>query len=445
MSVAATDGISPVLFYFDCQVTNVSFEGTTQKCLSHLVFHCPSKEKVERTFEAFIKLPKLFLNANEQEEQKIDSNSASNQNGNNENQIQKYSFKQVWPALKKWVGSSLGKGGVAVLVGHESYKKHCPILKKTLMQIGETIPAQWKMFCTEYLKNTLLIGANRSLPSLCHVLDIKSLDDENAYNNVLMVKSVFEKMIGSVGFSDILQTIATSGHPVIDTAQMIKAKQKAMLVFLAFKPTGQFPKAGSGYLLPKVIEVAGYCPETNSRFSSLVNPEREISKEMEESYGVSNKELEKAENFQRVWTNFEQWIDKNKKGDTDKVTFLAGHEIWGMDLKLLSSECKRGNFVSSLCQRYRQKRLKTLDIKTLSRSIFKGKKGLSHDLNDVRLRLKIRKPSSLRASKEVSVVNSIFKKFTKGLSKEEVQDTLKTRHFILNMKSLIKEKGEFKV
>lgn len=413
----------PKLLFLDLEVANVPTQkGEPSQCITQIVVHDPDREKSNRTFEAFIKPSRLIINKKEE---------PNFSHGNSE--VPKYKFKKAWPYLRDWVNEGLNGKRVAIFVMHNGYKHDWPILKEACARINEAIPQHWKPFCTAYLAGALHIPGERTLTGLCHTLNVKVRPAHNAYNDVKMLKGVFNKIVGDTDRTELFKGMLDKEHPIKSVASLIKTNKTAMLVFFDFESTGLFPKKGCGGENPRVVELAGYIPQLDQSFSTLVNPECPIPAEAQAVHHISDQDVADAPDFKTAWTAFESWI-KGHLGSINQEICWAGHNIWGYDLPLYKAESERVGLPKL--------NGKSFDTLYLSRHIFKGVK-VSHKLQHLRELFNIPEDEAHRAAGDVRVNWLVFKKFTEGLNEKQISTALLSAHPILSLGALIRDNGTF--
>lgn len=415
---------TPRLFFLDLEVDSVPKEkGDPLQCITQIVVHCPTREKAQRTFEAHVQPPEELRKKKEELNFEHDSK-----------QPAKHAFKVVWPHLKKWVNRDLNGNQFAFFVMHNGYKHDWPILQSELARIGESVPNSWKPFCTLFLAKALHIQGDLSLTGLCHSLGVEVLKAHDAYNDVMMLQGVFNKMIGETEVSKVMTAMTDPDHPVRAVASVIKTNDTAMWVFFDFESTGLFPKKDDPGPNPRPVELAGYIPDSDASFSELINPGCPIPDEARDIHGISDEDVEHAKDFKHVWTKFEDWINTHLKQTSKKVACLAGHNIWGYDMKLYESECERVGV--------KKRFWKSFDTLFLSRSLFKGVK-TSHKLQDLRKRFNIPADQAHRAAGDVRVNWKIFQKFIEGVPPNKINTALMSAHPVISMATAIRDHGAF--
>ncbi|MEX1012255.1 MAG: exonuclease domain-containing protein [Waddliaceae bacterium] len=416
---------TPVLFYLDFEVDHVREEEKDPlRSITQMAAKCPSAAE-NKYFEAYIK---------PMQEAQSYKQSPSFQPG--EHKIERYLFKDTWPAFKKWVDSKRSKDQQALFVMHNGYEHDWPILKDECARIGEAVPKYFRPFCTLFLANALHIqldrNASNSVSGLCNRFNIEKLPAHKALNDVEMLSQIFEKMIGKAAMNDVLNAAVAPQHPVIEVAKVIKAHQTAMLVFFDFESTGLFRND----FTPRAVELAGYIPEKNALFESFINPGCPIPKESQAIHGISDEDVKDAKGFKAVWLQFEDWIQENSGNSVEKIICLAGHNIWKYDLKLYKSECERVGL--------KHRNWKSIDTLWISKHLHKGVKGVSHKMQDLRIRYGIPEDAAHRAGGDVRVNYEVFKKFVEGVPKEELSKALLSKHPIYEIGAAVRNCRVFK-
>lgn len=435
---------TPRVYFLDLEVDSVpSDRGEPHCCITQICLYDPLREKGKRIFEAYVKPPKHLM----RKEEEISFTHETTQRA-------KYEFKQVWPHLKNWVNEGLDGKRFAVVVGHNMYKNDWPILQNECARIQEAVPKYWKPFCTLYLAGALGIPkGEQSLASLCQRYNIEHLRQHDAYNDVKMLVNVFGKMIEGSDFRKIANAMVLQpqDHPAREVANIVRATQEAVLVFFDFESTGLFPKKGESGVNPRATELAAYIPSTDATFCSFVDPGFDegikltdivvqltgITEEMIRKAGTEYKEKTgKKMNFKAVWTDFENWMDQNIGPTVKKVKVLAGHNIWGFDLKLYKSESERFGMKTHYW--------KSIDTCALSRTLYKGHtpqpKGF-HSLQGIRKRMLIPENNAHRALGDVEVNYKVYKKFVDGVDPNRLSEAILSKHPVLSVGVLVREDG----
>lgn len=424
--------LTPSYIIFDLEVTHVpTVEGDPPRHIRQLAAYDPSREKTERIFMAYIKVPKAFRKKEEMD-------------------FTQYKLKKVAPVFVKWVNAK-HSGKPVRFIAHKAIEHDWPIIQQEFLSVGVEMPRFWKPFCTLWLANTLAIPGDRSVTGLCHTLNVPLLPAHDAVNDVKMLKGVFEKMIEGSDRRKILNamhdehpykavaSIIQKNNPVISKLKTsmntyntaMKTHNVAMgaikMQVLDFETDGLF-KDGH---IPKVVEIGAHIIEDNVSFSTLVNPGCPIPKEAQAVHHISDEDVKNAPDFKTGWMDKKAW--QNQFGEN---YIYIGHNIWGFDEKVRKGEFER----TGLPKEY----LKCFDTLWLSRHLFKGIKGVSHKLQDLRVRFGIPENEAHRALGDVIVNAQVFNKFTEGVNKDKLIKAMMLPHPILNVGNLIRAEGSFK-
>ena len=435
------------MYFFDLEISHVKeSEGEPKSHVTQICVYDPLREQGKKTFEAYIKPPKHLIQKPE---------AISFQPGNSG--LQRFKWKVVWPHLKKWVDQGLDGNRLAVFVAHNCFKHDWPILKEQCARINEAIPKYWKPFCTLYLAGALGVPkGERSLSALCQRYRIEHLPQHNALNDVKMLVNVFGKMAGGADLDKVAKAMVLPPNegPVKKVASIIRGVQEAVLVIFDFETTGLFPKKGESGPNPRVTEIGAYIPSKNASWRSFVDPGFDDGFKMSEKVvkitGITEKMIrEAAENymkktgkkmdFKAVWLDFEKWMNDTIDSTTKKVTVLAGHNIWGYDLRVYKAECERKGM--------KPEWWKSLDTLALSKHLFKGHtpqpRGF-HKLQEIRERMGIDENDAHRALGDALVNWEVLKHFIDDVPQKKLSKALLSGHPVLGVGQLVREYGTFK-
>ncbi len=435
---------TPQIYFTDLEVSHVPVDRGEPQCFIKQICVCdPSRKEGERFFEAHVKLPKQLRHKEDE---------ASFQPGQKE--VKKRKWKKVWPRLKEFVNQGLDGNRFAVIVGHNIYKHDWPILANECARIKEAIPKYWKPFCTLYLAGALGIPkGQKSLAALCQKYKVKHLPQHDACNDVKMLIGVFNKMTEGADREKLADAMVLPPreHPVRAAAAIIKGSGEAELVFFDFEATGLFPTKRNPGPLPRAIELAAFIPSTGATFNTLIDPGLDDGIQIPEIVvrltGITEQMIREAAkefkqktggelNFKTVWTSFEKWMDHQIGSTVKKVAVLAGHNIWGYDLRLYKAECERFGMSP--------KWWTSVDTLAFSRHIYAGckpqYKGF-HKLQEIRGRMGIAEDHAHRALGDVRVNYEVWKRFVDGVDKKKLSKALLSGHPILSTGQLVRERG----
>jgi DNA polymerase III epsilon subunit-like protein len=421
--------LSPQVFYLDVEVDSVPKEqGAPLECITQIAVI----NEEGQHFSCLVKPPKQLRRKSGESN---DTQNYTHDYTHGATTLCKYTFKKLWPDLKKWVNERLDGNRQAVFVMHNGYEHDWRILKAECARILDGIPRHWIPFDSLYLARSLKVSEDNSLTQLAHRFQVPLLRAHDAFNDATMLKGVFEKMVGTTPLIEVLGKIPGQQHPISQVASIIKTQNVASLVFFDFETTGLFPKRGEDGDNPRVVELAGYIPEKNVSFQTLVNPECHIPSSASKIHGIKEEDVMGAPTFGRAWTEFENWIGSHV--ETTKATIvLAGHNIWGYDLKVYESECERVGLT--------KKRFKSFDTLAFSRHLFSGIKGICHKLQALREMMGIEENQAHRAGGDVQVNFEVYKKFVAGVPVEKIAPVLLSSHPVLNIGQLVRDEGTFK-
>lgn len=417
-----TVSLTPKIYYLDLEVDSFPrHQGEPWQCITEVGIVDPSRAEGRQGFYAHVKPPK-----------ELRRKAITRCFDPDYKETPKISFKNLWPEMKNWINQGLDGNRMAVIVMHNGYEHDWPVLKRECARINEGVPGFWKPFDSCLLARIRKVALDCSLSGLCHTYKVPLLPAHNAYNDAVMLRGVFEKIIGSTPIEEVLKQIPGESHPVKQVAAAIKTCEAADLIFFDFETTGLIPKKGENMPFPRVVELAGYIPGKNKSFQSLVNPKCSIPPDM--VHGITDKDVESAPDFKEAWTSFERWMEA-ELGTTAKVV-LAGHNIWGFDLKILQAECER---VGLRCRKW-----KSFDTLAFSRHLCAGNQPPSHRLQSLRETMGIAENDAHRALGDVQVNYEVFKRFVEGVDEKKMPAALQSGRPVLAMGQLVRDYGVFK-
>lgn len=445
--ITNTINLTPKYYFLDLEVDSVPKEkGEPLASITQIAILDPSRAKGQKIFNAYV-----------QPHEELCRKQYGDVNG-----VKRRYFNEVWPDAIKWVNNGLDGNRKAVIIMHNGYAHDWPILKnevaRVLSKTDSPIPNFWKPFDTCYLKNTLHIPGDGSLTGLCHTLGAKVRQAHDAVEDVKMTRAIFKKMVGDAPMDKVL-VAALGQHPIKNAVEIIKPyfnikiKEQQLglnsasninslvnpkLVVFDFESTGLFPKPGEGGTNPRVVQLAGYIPSVDKIFNELIHPGMAIPKQSSAIHGIYDRHVQDAKPFNVVWLQFEEFIETHLGKTANSVAVLAGHNIWGYDMKLYNTECERTGI--------KKKFWKSFDTLALARNQFKGikvpKKGFFKQEYLVPL-LGHNFIGAHDAQNDVVASYQLLQSMIEGVSEEKFTEAILLKNPVLALGQLCKDVGGF--
>lgn len=431
MTISVTD-LTPKYYVLDLEVDRVpESDNAPQRCITQIGVIDPSRPADKRIFNKYIKPPKELRKPGWSERFKhIPAGQVS-------------SFKKAWPELVDWINKGLDGNRQAVIVMHNGFEHDWPILKtevaRCITKTNVAIPKFWKPFDTYWLKNALHMQGDGSVTALCHKFGIEVLDAHDAVNDVKMTDEIFKKMIGNAPMDAVLVAALDQDHPVRKVASVVQQYVEADFAVYDFEATGLFPRTGEFGQNPRAVQLAVYLPSVDKCFDEKINPGMPIPRESAAVHHIYDEDVVNSLDFKAVWLQSEDFIQTNIGCTANKIVVYLGHNIWGYDNKLYKAECERTGL--------KPKWLKSLDTLALVRSIFKGIKGIPRrgffKQEYLTPLLGIDVIDAHDAKGDVMVCWKFFEKLIDGVSPQEVSQAVLSKHPVLGLAQLCKDKGRF--
>lgn len=424
--------MTPKCVFLDIEVASVpKMKGEPTHSITQIAVHDPSRPKGSRTFNAYIKPHKELF-----------GNSFAGNYGIG-NAPPRHSFSKVWPSLVKWVNEGLDGNRKVIVVMHNGFKHDWPILKTEIARVLPKtklgLPKFWKAFDTLYLKNALHIPGDGSLTGLCHALGAKVRTAHDAAEDAKMTRGIFKRMIGEAPLKEVLVAALKEDHPISAAAAVINSFAVPQLAVFDFESTGLFPNKGEAGDNPRAVQLAGYLPAVDQVFNQYINPQMPIPRESSAVHKIFDADVKDSLPFNAVWMQFEEFLNTHMGAAANRVAVLAGHNIWGYDLKLYQAECERTGI---------QKRMwKSIDTLALARNQFKGISNLPRrgffKQEYLAPLLGINIVGAHDAKSDVLACWQLLKTMSDGVPERKFNQAIISQHPVLALGQLCKDQGTF--
>lgn len=260
-------------------------------------------------------------------------------------------LNEVWNQFREWAVPTKQSATRVILIGHQIYEFSGKFLKTETAKVGREIPKTWKMFDTSYLTvflNDYRAFKDKNLPDISVAVGIdgagNSSSDVHELLTMMANKSPLENLyplmldpnpIKNVGtFLKALQPPAKRSNTkakkdekelravytaLCSTVAAAKINAVTRFIFFDTETTG-LPQGG---IQPGVVEFSGYDPARNEYFTTLLNPERDISVGAGRIHGISYDMVRHEPIFSEMLPGLIRWVEEPIDGVKPEVVFLA--------------------------------------------------------------------------------------------------------------------------
>jgi len=358
--------------------------------------------------------------------------------------IQERPFSEVWPRALEWMKEGLEERRV-ITIWHNAWgekdsktreKKSegdWTILQNAVNKINSTIPQYISSFCTLYLSGCVHGRSGpRSLQALREHYNIEFIGAHEALLDAEILRQVFLKMVGDVNWDKLAEAMLKPKHesPVKSVAKLINQKVPILFVYDT-ETTGLLEEHGGSHP-PRFVELAAATPTKPGQEAWgawMINPAMPIPKEASNVHGILNERVADEPEFSAIGPEFKKWVADALP--PNGVAILLGHNVWGFDDKVLSSEFERYGM------RKWDSNWRSFDTLWISRSLFKGRKKERgfHKLQNLRAYWKIPETDNAhRAYDDVYVNYQVFLRMC-GIAEDDLSlpENQKKMNAILKM------------